>query len=228
MQTVRGEINTLGSLALKSALRHVSTSGEGTQLLRLSSMKSDGCLLNISTIQCLHGFITKWQTASEAVPVWAGLRARVPRPQHSAAHRHARRERPDVATLTSHPHRHTGTHSGFHRLRTSHQRLFYVKRSDQTTWQDTGESRLLLPELPSQKPWSSGLWGAPRRKCSMPPKTMLHRGAPDGHRGAGPAGSPRQVCAHPLGPSMTSWEQDRSHHAVSEAHSVQHSPGVHP
>ena len=117
---------------------------------------------------------------------------------------------------------------GVSQAKTSHQRLFYVKRSDQTTWQDTGESRLLLPELPSQKPWSSGLWGAPRRKCSMPPKTMLHRGAPDGHRGAGPAGSPRQVCAHPLGPSMTSWEQDRSHHAVSEAHSVQHSPGVHP
>ena len=198
-------------------------------MLRFSSMKSDVSLFNISTIQCPHDFIMKWQTASEAVPVWAGLRARVPRPQHTAAHRHARREQPYMATPTSHLHRHTGTHLGVHRLRTSNKRLFYIKRSDQTTRQDPGESRLLLPELPSQKPRSSGLWGAPGGERSLPPaKTLLHRGAPDGHRGAGPAGSPRQVCAHPLRPSMTSWEQDRSHHPVSDAYSVQHSPGVHP
>ena len=158
--------------------------------------------------------------------MWAGLRARVPRPQHTAAHRHARREQPDMATPTSHLHRHTGTHLGVHRLRTSHERLFYIKRSNQTTRQDPGESHLLLPELPSQKPRSSGLWGAPGGERNLPPphKTLLHRGAPDGHRGAGPAGSPRQVCAHPLRPSMTSWEQDGSHHPVSDAYSVQHSP----
>lgn len=78
----------------------------------------------------------KRQTASKAVPVWARPRAQVPHPQHSAAHRHTRREHPDVATPTSHLHCHTRTHSGVHRLRTSHQRLFYVKGSNQTTRQD--------------------------------------------------------------------------------------------
>ena len=65
------------------------------------------------------------------------------------------------------PHRDT---LGVHRLRTSHERLFYIKRSNQTTRQDPGESRLLFPELPSQKPRSSGLWGAPGGECSLPPQ----------------------------------------------------------
>lgn len=74
-----------------------------------------------------------------------------------------------MATPTSHLHRHTGTHLGVHRLRTSHERLFYIKRSNQTTRQDPGESHLLLPELPSQKPRSSGLWGAPGGERSLLP-----------------------------------------------------------
>lgn len=160
----------------------------------------------------------KRQTASKAVPGWARLRAQVPHPQHSAAHRHTTREHPDVATPTSHLHCHTRTHSGVHRLRTSHQRLFYVKGSNQTTWQDL--RAISSSQLPSQKPWSSGLWGTPGGEYRQPPpKTLLHRGAPDRHRGARPAGSPRQVCAHPLGQRTTSWEQDRSHHPVSDAHS---------
>ena len=61
--------------------------------------------------------------------------------------------------------------------------------------------------------------GLPGKNATCPPKTLLHIGAPDRHRGARPAGSPRQVCAHPLWPRTTSWEQDRSHHPVSDAHS---------
>ena len=133
-------------------------------------MKSDGCLLNISTIQCLHGFITKWQTASEAVPVWAGLRARVPRPQHSAAHRHARRERPDVATLTSHPHRHTGTHSGFHRLR----HLTSVSSTSRDRIRPPGRTRVRAvsssQSCPHRSLGAQASGGLPGESAACPPK----------------------------------------------------------
>lgn len=85
---------------------------------------------------------------------------------------------PDVATPTSQLHCHTRTHSGVHRLRASHQRLFYVKGSNQTTQQDLSESHLLLPELPSHKPWSSGLWGTPGGECRLPPQNPAPQRSP--------------------------------------------------
>lgn len=192
-------------------------------------MKSDGCLLNISTIQCPHDFIMKRQTASKAVPMWARLRARVPHPQHSAAHRHTRRKHPDVATPTSHLHCHTRTHLGVHRLRTSHQRLFYFKGSNQTTQQDLSESHLLLPELPSQKPWSSGLWGTPGGECCLPPPNPAPQRSP---RQTQRSQASRITMTGLCTPTRAKDDQLGAGSVPSpclrSSLTVQHGPGVHP
>ena len=83
----------------------------------------------------------------------------------------------------------------------------------QTARQGPGESRVSSsPELPSRKPRGSALWGSHHSwgREQPAPRALFHKGAPDRHRRASPAKSPRQVSEHLPSANGASWEQERS------------------